>query len=267
MKITRIKTPVKGKTDFYFIAGDWHFEAMDKPSYSIMCQHAKTIPKNQRKLIINGDFLDAEFLMKKNEMFKIWSKKDNGCDEFFCPKADLEFEWANKILDELGEIFPKIYFVEGNHDWRYGMFKEMCPREYAHNFDIVKRMYLEDREIPFVKYNDWLDVGKLSITHGIYCGTSALKKHYEASGGRNVVYSHVHHADSKSFICRGETKKVWSLPCFSDTNPEYIKNRDNNWEKGYGTFAMKSNGNFHLNIHVVYDDSIILSNGKEICAK
>lgn len=267
MKITKIKTPPKGDLDFYFIAGDLHTEAMDLEAHNIMLQHAKLIPKAQRKLIINGDFLDAEFLMKRGENFKKWSKRDNGCDEFFCPMADEEIGWGNDQLDIFQNIFSEVIYIEGNHDCRYAWFMSQCAREYRHNFDLKKRLHLEDRGIKHVLYNNWIDVGHLSITHGMFHGTSAHKRHFEASGGRNVIFSHIHHSDVKCFPCRDKTKKVWSLPCMSDTNPEYIKNRDNNWEKGYGTIKMKPSGDFHVNIHVVHNGSLILDNGKEICVK
>ena len=67
MKITKIKAPVKGQISTYFIAGDWHIDHMDWPAFDIMLKTARKFFKNKkdRKLIINGDFLDAAHLMAR----------------------------------------------------------------------------------------------------------------------------------------------------------------------------------------------------------
>ena len=66
-KITRLKLPVNNEIHNYFIAGDWHTRAVHNPSLNIMLKHAERIPRASRALIINGDFIDAPHLMKKQD--------------------------------------------------------------------------------------------------------------------------------------------------------------------------------------------------------
>ena len=81
MKVVKIPTPKKGAIDSYFIAGDWHSHHIHDPSYKILKKASLRIPKKQRRLIINGDFLDCEHLMKKSENFKGRIKRSEGVED------------------------------------------------------------------------------------------------------------------------------------------------------------------------------------------
>lgn len=263
MRITEIKAPVKNKILTYFIAGDWHSETMHLPSFEIMIKMARKMAKKNRRLIINGDFLDAPHLMARNPQFKKWKGREDGMEEFFIPISDEELKWGNDTLDALQSVFSEIIYVEGNHDWRYRDFMAKCPGDYAYHFDYRAKLNLNKRGIRYVDYNDWLDIGsKLSITHGMYHGSTCHKKHYEASGGKSVIFSHVHYIGCKSFHVRGDTHQVWSLPAFSELNPDYIKNRETNWSNGFGIINIHSDSTFNFNIFQVWNKRVILPDGK-----
>lgn len=265
MKISELSLPEKSKIHTYFIAGDWHTEAMDISCFNIMMRMAKKLPKKDRRLIINGDFLDAAHLMERSPIFKKWIKRADGIEEHFLPLSEEELAWGNRVLDQLQAVFPTIIFVEGNHDWRYRNFMNICPVAYSHNFDYRLQLSLDRRGIDYVNYNDWLDIGPyLTVTHGMYHGTTCLKKHYEAARSRNVIFSHVHTDERKSFVGRGDTVKAFSLPAFCDLNPHYIKNRENNWDMGFGTINVRHDGKFHFNSFIVLDKKLVLPDGKVI---
>lgn len=268
MKISEIHAPVNEESKTYFIAGDWHSHAIHRPSLFIMMEMAKQyLPKKRRRLIINGDFLDCPHLMARSPNYKKWIKRSDGMDAFFIPMSEQEIAWGNEVLDQLEKIFSKIIFIEGNHDWRYRDFMKKAPVDMAHNFDYLAKLKLQDRGIPVVYYNEWLDVGtKLSITHGMYHGTSALKRHYEASGGKSVIFSHVHKAECKSFSVRGDTHHSWSMPAMSTLNPAYIKGRENDWSNGFGVLNLHKDNSFNFNIMNVWNDRLMLPCGKIIKA-
>lgn len=261
MKIAQMALPSKGISSA-FIAGDWHFKALNKPTFNILLDHARSLPPDMRNLIINGDFLDACHIMKRADSFKKWIKRGDGIDEFFIPMSEEEFMWGNEVLDKLQEVFKEIIFIYGNHDERYNWFKTQISPAYEHNFDVGRNLHLDKRGIDYVNYNDWLDWGhKLSITHGMYHGTTCLKKHYEASGAKNVIFSHVHHHDIKSFQVRGDTINAISLPAMCDLNPEYIKNRETNWSNGYGQILMRPSGQFNFYCFQIWDNKLDLPTG------
>ena len=165
------------------------------------------------------------------------------------------------LFEDLQKEFKTIVLMLGNHEYRIKLFREgPCPRKYVQDFSIKDALNLKKRGIKLIKYNDWIDIASLSVTHGMYAGQTALKRHYEACG-RSVVYGHLHSHDEKSFIRRGKTIKAIGMPCMCSLNPDYLKNRENNWANGFGEFHFKSNGHFHHNIIHVWDDEAILPGG------
>ena len=263
MKITGMALPVKGVSNV-FIAGDWHSGHMDTSAFNILIKHAQSLPPDMRNLIINGDFLDAGHLMPRDPMFKKWLGRGEGIEEYFLPLSEAELEWGNECLDKLQKVFKEIIFLEGNHDWRYRDFsKNFAPSAYSHNFDYMRQLHFDKRGIDYVYYNEWLDWGeKLSITHGLYHGATCHKKHYEASGAKNVIFSHIHSHDVKSFVVRGDTRNSVSLPAFCNLNPHYIKGRETNWSKGYGQILMRPSGKFNLNVYQIWDKQLTLPSGQ-----
>lgn len=260
-KVTTIALPKEPQ--MWFVASDWHSYHLHMPSFEILIKHANMLPKKQRNLIINGDFIDQPYFMAKNPDFQTWVSRKDGIDNFFLPEFEREMKWGNDTLDALQGVFNHIVFVSGNHDdLRTNQFREKhCPVEYKAHFNFEDKLNLLKRGIGFVTYGDWLDIGELSITHGNYCGPMALKKHFEASGGRNVIFGHVHTAETKSFTSRGETRCAWSLPAMCDLNPHYIRNSDTCWVNGYATVFMKPNGKFNVHTHLVMDGELLLPDG------
>lgn len=261
-KVTQLELPTSG-THIYHIAGDWHSFSLHKPTYNILIDHALLLPKNQRRLIINGDFVDIPYGMKKNEGFKFWKSRAHNAEEFFLPTWEEESKWANNLLDELQSVFTEIIFIGGNHDQpRLDNIKKAVGHAYEHNFNIETSFHLKERNIKYIDYNHWLDIGKLSITHGQAHGTTACKKHYEKSGGRSVIFSHVHQLEVKSFHSRGDAKQVCSLPAMCHLNPEYLRETETNWTNGFGVFGVKPNGKFNLQVYQIWDDELVLPTGK-----
>jgi predicted phosphodiesterase len=258
--------PTPKEPQMWFIAGDWHYDQLSPACFEILIKHALSVPEKHRNLIINGDFLDLALFMPKNSDFQIWCNRKDGIEMFFLPEYEKEIKWGNDTLDALQSVFKKIIFVFGNHDKpRVDFFvNNHCQEAYKPHFNLVANLNLVKRNIGWVEYNDWLDIGNLTVTHGMSHGSTCIKKHYELSGGRNVVFSHVHTAECKTFASRGVTRAVWSLPSMANLNPHYIKNSDVSWQNGYGTFTMKPNGNFNMNIHLVIDNELCLPNGEII---
>lgn len=264
MGITHILKTPKLSPQMWFIASDWHSKHLHTPSYKILILHALSMPLEHRNLIIDGDFLDTPYLMEKSPDFKHWRDRKDGVDEFFLPMWEEELKIGNDILDELQKVFVHIIFINGNHDNpRVDNYREKhCPHGYRHLFYINKGLKLDERNIGEVLYNDWLDFGKVSITHGMYCGTSAHKKHYDVCGARSNIFGHIHSSECKSFIVRGESRSSWSLPAMCSLNPIYMKNTENNWMNGYGTLFMRPDGNFNFSIHLVIDGKLLLPDGR-----
>lgn len=260
-----VELPLPKKPTQYFVAGDWHEKELSISSFSILCQHAKLLPYKERNLIINGDFLDLGAFFEKNPNYQQWANRKDGCDNYFIPEYEAEIKWGNDTLDALQSIFKTIIFIHGNHDTpRLSKFlSKNCPIAYKPHFDIDRDLKLEKRGIQVVQYNCWLDFkgSTLSITHGMAHGNSCNKKHYELSGGRDVIFNHVHTFQCFTYGVRGVTRSTWSNGSMADLNPEYIGNKDNSWQNGYITFTMRPNGIFNVYSHVINNNELYLPNG------
>lgn len=266
--IHNLKTP-KENPQLWFVASDWHSFHLHLPSFNILIKHALSVPVEHRNLIINGDFLDTAYFMPKNSEFQQWASRKDGVDNFFLPMWEDEIKWGNDTLDSLQVVFKNIIFINGNHDNpRVDLFREQyCPIGYKEHFYLERKLNLDKRNVGSIKYGDWLDFGhELAITHGSSHGASAHKKHFEMSGGRSVVFGHIHHYECKTFAVRGHSRSVWSLPCMAELNPNYIKNLDVNWQNGYGTIFMKPCGNFSFHVHIIKDGQLLMPNGDIIKA-
>lgn len=261
-KINKLRLPTKGNMHHYVIAGDWHAKYLDQRSFEALLKYGESLPKENRALIINGDFLEADFLMLKHPDFRANLKAKN-FEEYFIPLAEEEFQIGNAILDKLQKTFDHIFYLFGNHcQPRYDNVLKECPAAYQHNFCVKTQLRLEERNINYYQYNDWLDIGNLSIIHGMFHGSTCLKKHFESCEFRNVIFSHIHHAESKAFSSRGATRKAWSLPAMCNLAPDYLKNRDSNWTNGFGSIHMHSDGDFNLYIHELINGKLCLPNGE-----
>ena len=248
--------------DNYFAISDIHSEHYCPVSHRVFLQHVDMVPRVNRKLIINGDMLDCLHFMGKPGDFRKMAASIPIIENVLIPDSELEFQWGNDYLDMLQNYFDEIYYIQGNHDWRYKNFAlNYSPTAYKHHFDISLQLNLKKRGIQMIEYPDYLDVGNLTVTHGVRHGNNHNKAMYELVG-RSILYGHVHHYNCTSFVKRGVECKAFSMPCMSLLSPEYqIKRGENNWSNGYANFQVKPNGKFNMFMAEIYDGELILPCG------
>lgn len=263
-KVHTLPKPKKGEVHSYFLFSDVHDFKMDRPTFDIAIKMAKMVPKSQRRLIIMGDLLDyPEFMKKRNPLYRKHLKSATGIEDYFIPAMDKAVSWGNDFMDEVSKVFPHITYICGNHDWRPIDFMETdCPVEYRPYFDLRERLALRPRGIEFIPYNDFLKIGNVMLTHGMYHGTTAVKKHVE-SAGMSCIFGHVHQHELRPFDRVGDTVIGCSLPCMSNLNPHYIRNRVNKWTLGFGMLHIDYNS-FHLDVKTVWNGKLINDNGMVI---
>jgi len=225
----------KNKPTNFFIAGDWHSYHLHNASYERLKQQAMLVPKKERRLIINGDFFDAEDFYKKSDSY-ITRRKDPFGQELLLASYEDEMSWGNRILDELQEVFTEIYFVQGNHSIRYEHFRDSyCPDGLKHNYHIENSLSLAKRKIPYIFYRGWINIGdKTIVTHGeFHSPNSCHKKHYEVYGGKNVFFGHIHSYQVRSFSCKNQTRYSISCPAMCNLDAPYLEGAAQNWENGF----------------------------------
>lgn len=261
-----LKIKPLNKVHHFVVASDFHSEHTHLPSLNIMLKLAERIGKKKVSIIILGDFLDVPYFMKKDEEFQKWIKRPEAIDQFFLEKYNDEVDIGNSILDKCSSRFSKMIYMEGNHENRINLFRnsDYCQAGYKHIFNLRNSFKSKERDMAHLDYNDWIDLGvNLSLTHGMYCGPSALKKHFEAAG-KSVMYGHVHSAEVKAFSSRGKTRKAWSLPTMGTLSPAYLKGVVNPWSNGFAVVSLKPNNHFQVHMMEVWDDQLILPTGEVI---
>ena len=260
MAINRLATFKKSDINTFYVLGDIHGKHMHEPSLKIALDMAKG--DKSPICVLNGDLLEAEYIMFKQDSFKKWIKRgEDGLNDYFIPNAVDEFEVVNNILDRLQKVFREVIYIVGNHCKRYDYFvHKYCSDAYAHNFNISANLALTKRKIRLIDCNEWLDLNQVSITHGMWCSSNYLDKHYLACGGRTCIVSHVHRPNSKCFITRGETRAAYSTGALCTLNPDYLKNQENAWVNGFIKLVFY-NGNFWVNNYSIWNNKLI-HNGK-----
>ena len=266
-KTTELGLPALGQIHHYVVAGDFHSEHVDEKSLNCLIQYGLTLkrklPKNDDyALIINGDFLDVEHLMFKGGTFK-GLYKAKAFEELSQLSLD-EYMLGNSMLDRLQKAYPNIFFISGNHEVRAKEFLAHyeCPIAYQHNFEIEKGLHLKKRGIPHYDYNDFLKIGNHLITHGIWCGASALNKHHAVAGGHNIIYNHVHNTESKSYANKDGVVHAHANGTMADLGPHYIKNRPVPWSNAFISLHVQPTGHGTVYNHEIVNGKLLLPTGE-----
>jgi hypothetical protein len=234
---------------------------MDKRAFRIALEALKSVPSSRRRVILNGDILDFEFLHNKNVDFKHNLKSKNF--EFFAEELEKEYLWYYQFEEALLEVVrdkSDISFIMGNHEDRVNRnnFLPHVPHSYRHWTDVRARLGFEDRI--FIPYNEWLLVGDLHITHGMACGSNPLRTHYNKYMKKNLLIGHTHEVGIQSFSDAYGTINTYNNPCLCYTDPEYMERRPNNWDVGF-TLVHEYQDKAHVQIYSLKDGIVVLSNG------
>ena len=254
-----LKLPNKPQNWLWY--SDLHSKYINKISWNCFIDHLLSMKREDRNIILGGDFLDLPEFMPKGPKFQEWAKRSDGADMYFLPAWEEEIKWGNETLDELQSFCNHIIFMNGNHDNpRADVYRETyCPAGYKEHFYIGKALGLEKRGIGEILYGDWLNFGPdLTFTHGVAHGASAAARHYMLGRGRSVIHGHLHKFAKTPFPVRGLTQYVYSMGCGANLNPGYIKNIDNDWENGHGQIIMMPDGTHYVFQHEVKNGKLVL---------
>lgn len=269
MKITLYEKPKSIQTLSILVLSDIHSEFMDKDAFYTAMRFFSQTPKKRRRIFLLGDILDFEGFVTKKESYKA-AKKFKDFDDYFVPEAEKEYKWFDWFLSELTKLVDPehIVFFEGNHEQRLRRddFKKFLLIEYEHNFDLQKRLKLEERGIQFIAYNDWLKIstktGDLMLTHGIYCGANPIKKHVDVARC-SVMFGHTHERGVRSFKTVEGTFMGYNNPCLCGTQPNYMEGRPHNWSVGFSTIQVTDEA-FWVNQFTTHNGVLYDVHGRKI---
>lgn len=228
---------------------DVHLEGTEEPSDAWKVTKKFLLCTQPNEIILGGDFMEMSCLSH-------WLAKKRMLLEGKRYRKDVDL--ANREIDDLMKRCPdaKITYLEGNHeDWLL-RYLESHP-EMEDMIDLQEDLFLEERGIEWVKFNDVYTVGHLNYIHGWYWNQYHARKHLNRMGG-NVMYGHVHHYQVESLRMRAKADIYSAIACgcLCDLNPAWKRNRPNDWMHGFGFVEYREDGKFQPHHLCIVDGEI-----------
>lgn len=246
----------------YLVLSDIHSIYMDRRALRLALKTLEKTVKSRRKIILNGDVLDFEFLHKKGQQYSDHIKAKDW--DWFAEEIEKEVLWYKQFEEELLRVVRSrddIYFIQGNHEQRLERphFYDKVPHNYKHWCNLQELLELPDTH--YIKYRDYLKVGNLYITHGHLAGRTPLNGHFNDGIYNNVLIGHTHEVGIKAFKGTDNTTYFgYNNPCLCDTQPRYLENKNTNWSVGF-TLLHVQDEITRVTIKTIEDGKVYLDDG------
>lgn len=226
----------------FLVYPDLHANTVNWEALNLVCQFAQDFKPEY--VIQIGDWMDYLCLMSK-----IKSKYPSfDCEDL--RSLQLEYEACSKQRSMINQVLPqgckKVYQL-GNHEHRATMLMKAHP-ELTSILDM--ETHLDLRGWTIIPYLQRFKLGKLNFIHGEFFGASHVQKHLRHYQ-KNVLYGHTHGIQQDTMASPMREIPTWgaSIGCLCDVNPDYQRNKSNQWQHGfaYGWFD-KNSGDFDVMI-------------------
>lgn len=242
------------------VLNDIHIPKQNKAALSCALKSMKLIKPDY--VILNGDIMDCGFCSRHS---RFHPPKCNWTDSQFFNAAKKDYQQMNWFLDQVEKNAPKaqkIYQL-GNHEmWLKDFIKE-SPQTRQGLFGLEERLSLKKRKYKVLTYNQPIKLGKLKIIHGTYTSQHHAKKHVE-SYASSVLYGHLHDIQVYSKVTDDAiTHMGWCNGCLCDLNPDYLRNKPQNWSHGFAVVYVWPNGHFQVDVIRIHKGRCVVE-GKEI---
>lgn len=239
--------------------GDAHSPEEDSFAFRILKQVVRDVQPDY--LIELGDGCELGGL-------SYWNKKKLLTREGLRAQKDIQ---RMMVLDE--EIAKCVrrknvskYKFMGNHERWVDLYLEEHPElQGMEGLDIKGKF--ESRGWKVVPWGEFLFLGKLVFHHGDRKGYQ--QKHHSSNWvklGKNLIYGHRHDVQrftQETLKGNGKVSRhaAFSIGCMRKLNPDWMTNRNNNWQTGFGIFYLLSTGAFNF-YHVDIINRKAVWNGK-----
>jgi len=152
------------------------------------------------------------------------------------------------------------YWFKGNHEDRIRKAIDEKPEGEGY-WEVEKNIDLKDWQV--VEYPKAVKIGKIYFMHGIYTNKYFAEKTVRIYG-KNIVFFHKHTLQVHTLTTpiNNESHTGWGIPAMCNLNPEYAKEKPNEWLNGFVAGYILPNGNFNLypivatNNHFVWEGKL-----------
>lgn len=234
---------------------DIHYPYHDQTTIDICNKVCKELKPDF--LIFGGDNWDANGVSK-------FTAKDT--EEGLIDTYNEMIGFKEKIFSLLSQHAKETRLLLGNHDGQRlkDYLQRMKDKGNNNVFNYWNKQfdYKKVFGCKIYEYNEICKIGKLNFIHGERHNKYHANSHFEILMG-NVMYGHMHSTQIFTKIIKGnEPFQSISIPCASELNPTYQKNRANAWLHGFGVVYFLDSGEFFYHIVQIIKGKTVF-NGKE----
>lgn len=165
-----------------------------------------------------------------------------------------EYKKTNDLLDRFDIVLNKNVqksYIWGNHEDRHTRLKN--TNDASQYMDALpsptQALKLKERGYN-VKENwkeDYIQLGKIQLIHGIFCSTTPAKKHLNVIK-HSVMFGHTHRIDTYYESDNGS----FNIGCLADIDSDgfrYLSRVERmNWKNGFGLIHLDKDGNFQADV-------------------
>lgn len=232
-----LDVPLRVYSNNCAITADWHIPLYDPTFVNTFLQTCNDL--DIRELVIAGDFLNGDALSQ------YWPKQENA-------NAIVERQEAHNVMRLLLANFDTIYYIWGNHDYRY-----VKSSGYSVPYDKLMAGFfspvlegLDEGRMVFSNLDHLYivaDSGEYYVCHPRTYSGNPLASAIKMAGklvGSHVLTAHSHHC-AVGYAMDGE-RVVAELGGFhSKERTQYLQRSTNypNWQNGFGLIV---DGKFEL---------------------
>jgi Calcineurin-like phosphoesterase len=263
-RVLELESPSAGKVLTYLVISDLHSIFMDMDAYIATKNALRHYPKEHRRVILLGDVFDFDFMHSGSEAFKI-NLKHKTFEEYFIPLIDEELSFGKWLIEDLSKELVDsscIYWSNGNHDSRLlrEPFYSLTPQCLRHNYDLELKLELKKLGIKFIDYNDFFLMRSkkspdLYLTHGIFHGSSFMKKHFEAVYS-NIVFGHMHVRQTHAYA-GFKAMHAYANACLRNLDADYLGGKPSPWTQGF-TLVHRCSDYIFVNQYQIQDGKCYL---------
>ena len=168
------------------------------------------------------------------------------------------------ILDTIEAILPKSckkYFMIGNHEYWIDRLIEDNPQMEG-MFELANNIKLGDYKV--IPFNEILKIGEMSFIHGIYTNKYHAEKNSRIYQ-KMLFYGHLHTNQVYTSIAPTTSlpKQSVGVGCLCNKNPEYMRNKPNDWLHQFLIWYMFNDGTFVYQTPIIIHGKTVI-NGKVI---
>lgn len=245
------------------VLNDIHIPNENRKALSCALQAIKHIKPNG--ITLNGDIMDCG-VFSRHDRHKL--PKSTWTDSQFYKASAYDYRRMEVFLDAIDAAAPRARkrYELGNHEVWLQDFIAESPITRVPKFSLEHRLALKKRKYRVYGYNDFMRLGKLYVTHGIYTGQNHAKKHLQEMGA-SILYGHLHNIEVASKVTPAKTSHMaWANGCLCNMNPAYLRNKPQNWNHSFAVVYTWPGGDFQVDIVRIQNGRCVV-HGKEIIGK